>query len=189
MVTGSSFYTDEPCRWGPPTSLEWGSLHFGLPKTKGHRYFAANFTGLWPLSNITSLIKLYSLGKNVVNIPLLLVYCTLCQCISLLFQGVSSKEQWVPLYIHRIPHTMQDYKDKACVLPFSKCPEGIFLLFKVLDALTSSLDKTDWSGGLGAAQLLHVSTKPAENLGPSAQATELCCFEIQTKWAFWRTPC
>lgn len=33
---------------------------------------------------------------------------------------LSKKEQGLPLYMHRIPHPMQDYKNKAYVLPFSK---------------------------------------------------------------------
>lgn len=55
------------------------------------------------------------------------------------------------LYICRIPHNMQDYKDKAYVSSFSKWPEDIFLLFNTLectdtlsDTLTDILpDKTD----------------------------------------------
>lgn len=65
--------------------------------------------------------------------------------------ALSKKDQRLPLYICRIPHNMQDYKDKAYVLPFSKWAEGIFLLFNTLeciDILSDTLsdilpDKTD----------------------------------------------
>lgn len=48
---------------------------------------------------------------------------------------VQKSSEYLLSYVYRMPHTTQDHKIRAYILPFSKCPEDIFVLFNMLQCI------------------------------------------------------
>lgn len=106
--------------------------------------------------------------KYVVNIHLSVLITCLLHIVSMHFFSVSGCEfnEVVPASCHTVPHTTQDYENR----PFSKCLEDIFLMFNMLQCIHILTGQKRLSSGVRSNT---ATSSPAENLGPSAQATLL----------------
>lgn len=137
---------------------------------EGGQDSASNLPGPWILSDVTRLIKTYLSGKNmylIVNRPVCSKYfIAYCLNIYFLFHGGEFKRAvTASSYILQCFTPCKLIKMGLIYRFFQNVLRMFFHFFICCNALTSSLDKTVFVLGLGAAQLHHVSSEPCWESG------------------------